>query len=925
MARPSEPLRPSSCTPPRRSCTPSIRLLLSASFSSTFLPAYLPTYMRSLGFRRLEGRPTERRRITLLAITICLHFLFWSSLLPFVTMLALFAAHSMDSTVLPSAILTIISTILSICYLILHSFISRRQHVWTEEYTHARRVSIICDVAYRVAASVPIFWFLTTIWNIIIAVRQPICLLTEPGTSSNQEFWRVGSACAAVRSSVAISLIALIASCTLFAIISKVRRPFEASLFGSCSFRRKSKISGLEDGTRVVTQEAPPSRHDSEKSFAHSIAASTPGPSFPSTPHTGDVDFRPGLGIYTPPTRTPPTSGLQRPTSKRSNSANSLFSVSTIIHYDAAGQNGHILPRYGNHCSPLADSAWRAMHPYPPGSPRSMSFHNLHSNGSRTNLVHPMAPSSSSSAIYESPSELPSSLRIRTPSGPPPQVRPSVRPVRPSPALLSLQHRAARQRPLGTRPRTSPAVSGGFYACSSTNASTTSLSSLGSRRCSSSPLSTMVRACEVEVDMLRGKLKNGKKDHESNWVREDSGISVSGSSTDGRCAASSASDGEGKKKSNHRAKRSISAPLPLRLRRSTRPEPPPRAASPPSPQVTPIPRRSSREQRSKARANLSLLPPWDPTSRDLDSAPLCRPETPTPSSRGARELRASLSRLSSKQPPPTPTLHTSSSSSLSSCPESSAAAESETSFLEAVLAAGHVTPLLTSAGFASQRSSIRAALSGRGSSRRSRKSKQQEKTPVPALPENLITPAVVKARSKSAEDLSRAFSGDAGDETQSSRGEAKERKSRARRATATANTDTNTNSRTPYSSSSSATHVNTLIKPDAQIETDLVATGPSERASASASLRSSLAEWMMRERQSHFSHASSAAPCQSREASGASGAPADDLSELALVEKGKEKEEVGVHIFCSGVREASVVGLGVDVGCEKEKEMVRRE
>ncbi|KAK7516984.1 uncharacterized protein IWZ02DRAFT_492302 [Phyllosticta citriasiana] len=757
----------------------------------------------------------------------------------------------MDSTVLPSAILTIISTILSICYLILHSFISRRQHAWTEEYTHARRVSIICDVAYRVAASVPIFWFLTTIWNIIIAVRQPICLLTEPGTGSNQEFWRVGSACAAVRSSVAISLIALIASCTLFAIITKVRRPFEASLFGSCSFRRKTKISSLEDGTRVVTQEAPPSRHDSEKSFAHSIAASTPGPSFPSTPHTGDVDFRPGLGIYTPPTRTPPTSGLQRPTAKRSNSANSLFSVSTVIHYDSAGQNGHILPRHGNYCSPLADSAWRAMHPYPPGSPRSMSFHNLHSNGSRTNLVP------------------------RRKSGP-----------------LSVQY----------------ALHQHFYL-------------------SNIELHDNVRWERGHGPALRQQalLEQSAQhnDHESNWVREDSGISVSGSSTDGRCAASSASDGEGKKKSNHRAKRSISAPLPLRLRRSTRPEPPPRAASPPSPQVTPIPRRSSREQRSKARANLSLLPPWDPTSRDLDSAPLCRPETPTPSSRGARELRASLSRLSSKQPPPTPTLHTSSSSSLSSCPESSAAAESETSFLEAVLAAGHVTPLLTSAGFASQRSSIRAALSGRGSSRRSRKSKQPEKTPVPALPENLITPAVVKARSKSAEDLSRALSGDAGDETQSSRGEAKERKSRARRATATANT--NTNNMAPSSSTSSAAHVNTLIKPDAQIETDLVATGPSERASASASLRSSLAEWMMRERQSHFSHASSAAPCQSREASGASGASADDLSGLVLVEKGKEKEEVGMQIFCSGVREASVVGLGVGVGCEKEKEMVHRE
>ncbi|KAK8173274.1 hypothetical protein IWX90DRAFT_137661 [Phyllosticta citrichinensis] len=896
--------------------------------------------MRSLGFRRLEGGPTERRQITLLAITICLHFLFWSSLLPFVIMLALFAAHSMDYTVLPSAILTIISAVLSICYLILHSCISRRQHVWTEEYTHARRVSIICDVAYRLAAAVPIFWFLTTIWNIIIAVRQPICLLTEPGTNSNQEFWRVGSACAAVRSSVAISLIALIASCTLFAIISKVRRPFEASLFGSCTFRQRSKLSSLEDGTGVGTQEAPPSRHDSEKSFAHSIAASTPGPSFPSTPHTGDVDFRPGLGIYTPPTRTPPTSGSQRPTAKISNSANSLFSVSTVIHYDAAGQNGQILPRHGNYCSPLADSAWRAMHPYPPGSPRSMSFYNFHGSGSRTNLVHPKAPSSSSSAIYESPSELPSSLRIRTPSGPPPQIRPSVRPVRPSPALLSLQHRAARQRPLGTRPRTSPAVSGGLYACSSANASTTSLSSLGSKRCSSSPLSTMVRACEVEVDLLRGKLKNGGQDHESNWVREDSGISVSGSSTDGRCAVSSASDGEGKKKSKHRAKRSISAPLPLRLRRSTRPDPPSRAASPPSPQVTPIPRRPSREQRCRAKANLSLLPPWDPASRELDQVPPCRPETPTPSSRGARELRASLSRLSSKQPPPAATLQTSTSSSLSSHPESSAGVDSDPSFLEAVLAAGHVTPLLTSAGFASQRSSIRAALSRRGSSRRSRKSKQHATTPVPALPENAmasaVAPAIVKRKTQTQtqtqtqleQDLSfsTSFDADAGDEAPSL-GEAEQRNSSRR------------------------IHTPPSATPDADAsKTPTDAKRQSETASASASLRSSLAEWMLRERQrSHFSHATTSgvastshqllllreASCSASSSSFTSTSTSDLLTSLSLddhlgvgvgvdggvemeMEKEKDKEPV-VEILCSGVREASVVGLGLDVGGEKKR------
>lgn len=53
--------------------------------------------------------PLKRRRWTLLGITICLHVLLWCSALPLVTMLALFAAQSIDKTILPSTVLTIVS------------------------------------------------------------------------------------------------------------------------------------------------------------------------------------------------------------------------------------------------------------------------------------------------------------------------------------------------------------------------------------------------------------------------------------------------------------------------------------------------------------------------------------------------------------------------------------------------------------------------------------------------------------------------------------------------------------------------------------------------------------------------------------------------------------------------------------------------
>lgn len=133
--------------------------------------------------------------------------------------------------------------------------------------------------------------------------------------------------------------------------------------------------------------------------------------------------------------------------------------------------------------------------------------------------------------------------RTLTPSGPPPALPPSVRPVvsdaaspssggahnarpctpvqqtmpahdpyaypalAPSPALLSLQQRAARQRPLGLRPRRSLGNGGGPSACCGASQYSVSSSSQGTMRSSSSPLSTMVRACEVDVEALREGMK----------------------------------------------------------------------------------------------------------------------------------------------------------------------------------------------------------------------------------------------------------------------------------------------------------------------------------------------------------------------------------------------------------------------------------
>lgn len=168
-------------------------------------------------------QPARRRRWTLLAITICLHVLLWSSVIPLVTMLALFAARSIDTTILPSTVLTIVSVrftsslqacftdrtqaVASISYVVLHSIVARRQNRLQHEYA-PRRFENACYVALRLAVALCILWLMTSGWNFIIAARQPTCL-SESSSNATEDSWKVGSSCAAERFSSAVSFIAL--------------------------------------------------------------------------------------------------------------------------------------------------------------------------------------------------------------------------------------------------------------------------------------------------------------------------------------------------------------------------------------------------------------------------------------------------------------------------------------------------------------------------------------------------------------------------------------------------------------------------------------------------------------------------------------------------------------------------------------------
>ncbi|OJD33018.1 uncharacterized protein BKCO1_3400015 [Diplodia corticola] len=365
-------------------------------------------------------------------------------------MLALFATHSIDRTFLPSTVLTIVSALVSFSYIILHSIVYRKHHRLQHGIV-SRQLANACYVAIRLSVMLCICWLLTSGWNFIVAARQPICLPQSFSNDSDNR-WRVGSSCIAERFSAAISFLALAASFTLFGILTVVRRPFEASLLG-CSLsalttnndinhpqHQSRKLPHPEDGvynpalrraaemsTSTLTSLTSstffrPETAMTERTTTTSIldggfAGSTPGPSFPPSPSSGDavVSVRqhskhfnwahssppPPLplrfGTNGPPPLPPPPLLLpaapivsaSTTTARRVSSAESRYTPQRPLtlpyqqqRSKSYGQSmpllsspsgspssspARLVPARPARSPPPLDSAWRAVHPNPPG------------------------------------------------------------------------------------------------------------------------------------------------------------------------------------------------------------------------------------------------------------------------------------------------------------------------------------------------------------------------------------------------------------------------------------------------------------------------------------------------------------------------------------------------------------------------------
>ncbi|KAF1935609.1 hypothetical protein EJ02DRAFT_120007 [Clathrospora elynae] len=168
-----------------------------------------------------------RRQLTLIAITVLLNLLLWSSLICLATSIYQIVSDPKDMTNIAPVVLTSTSALATIAYAFIHTIFSLKQKIWERQQRHTSASKKTPYVAIHIVVSLCVLWLLTSGWNMITVARRPTCLDEAPGLQE----WEFGLTCQINRVGIAFAAIALTVSCTQFCVLAVVNRPFEAHLF----------------------------------------------------------------------------------------------------------------------------------------------------------------------------------------------------------------------------------------------------------------------------------------------------------------------------------------------------------------------------------------------------------------------------------------------------------------------------------------------------------------------------------------------------------------------------------------------------------------------------------------------------------------------------------------------------------------------
>ncbi|TID22687.1 hypothetical protein E2P81_ATG01814 [Venturia nashicola] len=211
-------------------------------------------------------RPRYRATV---AITIYLQIILWASLVGIIVSSVALGIAIVDIVLRPASILLLVSSFLSILYLMFHTLAARRRRSSKYEENANMLVKRPAYILTRMTICLAMSWLVTTGWNLIVAARQPVCF---PG-GVLAAYWQAGGACIAQRFGTAIAMILLIASSALFVTLEMSHDPLKSNLFG-ITRDHYPKLDPIEYRTASIHQSPFPRQGHAienwEKSVAHS-------------------------------------------------------------------------------------------------------------------------------------------------------------------------------------------------------------------------------------------------------------------------------------------------------------------------------------------------------------------------------------------------------------------------------------------------------------------------------------------------------------------------------------------------------------------------------------------------------------------------------------------------------------------------------
>ncbi|KAI9722912.1 MAG: hypothetical protein M1812_001360 [Candelaria pacifica] len=177
-----------------------------------------------MAFVGQNGCVDKKGRLAALTIVLCLYMISLLLLFTITSAAYLFAAHAVDQAIGISEVLIVVSSCVSLCYILTHSVAAGRQMQGHQQHHHSG-LHTACFILIRLMVTL---WFAASAVSLVVSLRQPMCGQGGPGGSYQIDRGN----CVLQKSSVGASLLAFFTSCALFVSLETSDQPFESHFLG---------------------------------------------------------------------------------------------------------------------------------------------------------------------------------------------------------------------------------------------------------------------------------------------------------------------------------------------------------------------------------------------------------------------------------------------------------------------------------------------------------------------------------------------------------------------------------------------------------------------------------------------------------------------------------------------------------------------